>query len=111
MSETDTEVQAMKGPRVTVEPGERGTGRTLEQTSIQVDPETAGILRIMKADRGRSLADILREAAERGLPGVDGYKEAARAYAKGRRVGKAPATGGKPAGRAADAAQLFSSAA
>jgi hypothetical protein len=83
---------------VAVEPGRRGTGlRLADQTTVGVDEETGHILRIMKANTGRSVGAILREAAlSRGLSKVEGYDQAAREYRNGRRVTKPPATGGKP---------------
>lgn len=93
------EVEAMKGPTVTVEQGKRGTGRRLdEQTSLQMDDELANVLRIMKANEGRGIGDILREALEKGLPRVAGHKRARSEYAGGRRIAKAPATGGRQSG-------------
>lgn len=86
----------MKGPTVTVEPGQRGAGRRLgEQTSINMTEEMTQLLRIMKANGGGSVGDILREAAEAGFPKLDGYRQAKREYDAGRRIGKAVATGGK----------------
>src|SRR4051812_23465846 len=43
------------------EAGERGWGRRLsEQTSFQMDPELANLVRIIKANEGRSVGEILR---------------------------------------------------
>jgi predicted DNA-binding protein len=83
---------------VAVEPGRRGTGlRLTDQTTIGVDKETGNILRIMKANTGRSVGDILREAAlGKGLSKVEGYDLARSQYRNGRRITKPPATGGTP---------------
>jgi predicted DNA-binding protein len=79
------------------EAGERGWGRRLsEQTSLQMDPELANLVRIIKANEGRSVGEILRDAVERGLPKVAGYRRAQEEYDGGRRIAKAPATGGRP---------------
>jgi hypothetical protein len=85
-----------EGPVVTVERGRRGAGRRLgEQTSFQMDHRMANLLRIMKANGDGSVADIVREAIARGLPKMPGYTKALAQYNGGRRVDKAPATGGR----------------
>lgn len=82
------------------EAGERGgwgAGLT-EQITLQIDAKTADILRIMRANTRRTQGDIVREAlAGRGLAKVAGYEQAATEYEQGRRVSKAPATGGRRA--------------
>lgn len=94
---TEAEVAEMVGPTVSVEPGERSWRRHLdEQITVQLDAQTAGIVRIMKVNQGRSVGDILRDAiAGRGLRAVDGYTLARQQYSDGRRVAKAPAAGGR----------------
>lgn len=71
-----------------------GAGLT-EQMTLQIDERTADILRIMRANTRRTQGDLIREMIERALPMTDGYDKAVREYDKGRRVAKAPATGGR----------------
>lgn len=104
MNEFDaSEVEAMQGPAVTVEPGRRGGyGRGLrDQITLQLTEQTAQIVRIMNANDPRwSQADYLRDAVDGGgLASLAGYERAKREYDAGRRIAKAPASTRRAAGR------------
>lgn len=70
------------------------TAQVTDAMSVQMTEQTGGILRLIADQCNRSLADVVREATEAGMPKVAGYKDAASAYAKGVRAAKAPARGG-----------------
>lgn len=98
----DQAVAEIIGPTVTVEAARRGGwGRGLsDQITLQVTEEMGHVLRIMRENAPQwSVADFLRDAAEAGLPGLDGYRTAKAEYDAGRRVAKAPASSRRGSGR------------
>lgn len=78
------------------EPG--SWARVTRSITLQVEPETDDVIRLMAYYTRRSAADILREAINvRGLAAVAGYESARLKYLAGERVRKA--SGSSTAGR------------